>query len=66
MTSQEYEGYRSKVYAMMDEIDRVSEVFRVAGTAPLPDELTWAAGADLDDLHVQLLARSGRAFRQAW
>jgi hypothetical protein len=61
ISEEQYEDYRTKMYALVEEIDRVADVFRVAGATPRPEELAWAASADSDDLHVQLLAQLGRA-----
>lgn len=61
ISEEQYEDYRGKVSALVEEIDRVADVVRVAGATPRPEELAWAASADSDDLHIQLLAQVGRA-----
>ncbi len=61
ITGAEYREYRLRVYGQIDQIDRRCEIVRVAPSEPTDDEVAWAEAADMDDLHVQLLARVAKA-----
>jgi hypothetical protein len=61
ITVEEYHDYRRRVYERIDRIDLRCEIVRVSPTAPTSEGVAWAAERDVDDLHVQLLARAGRA-----
>jgi hypothetical protein len=61
ITAAEYRAYRLRLYRVVDEIDHHCEIVRVSPTVPVPAEAAWARETDVDDLHVQLMARTARA-----
>jgi hypothetical protein len=60
-TTQQYEDYRDLLCQRIDEIDLRFELVRSAPTGALDDEVAWSEAGDRDDLHLQILARSGQA-----